>query len=73
MICEKLPETEEEIIAQLKKNGCTTAKDVGLLLVGVRDFGQWNEQKADREYLKRISPTVMKIAKGEIPDFPKGV
>ena len=69
MICEKLPETEEEIIEQLKRSGCATKEDVGRFLIGVRKFGCWNEQKADKEYLQKIFPTVKKIATGQIQDF----
>jgi len=70
-ICEKLPETEEEIISQLKKSGCMTIQDVGRFMVGIRDFGCWNEQKANHEYLKKINPTIAKIARGEIGNFKR--
>ncbi len=69
MICEKLPETEEEIITQFKKSGCVTKEHVGRFLIGMRDFGCWNEQKVDKEYLQKIIPTVKKIAMGQIQDF----
>ena len=69
MICEKLPLTEKEIVEQLKKSGCYTKRDVGRFLVGVRELGQWNEQKCDQTYLKMIHPVIVRIATGQNPEF----
>lgn len=61
MLCEKLPETKEEIIEQLKKNKVSGLKDTAIFMTAVGQHGQWNEQKATKEYMLRIRPFVIEI------------
>jgi len=61
MICEKLPETKAEIIAQLAKNKVNGLKDTATFLTSVGKFGQWNEQKVTTEYMLRIRPYIIEI------------
>lgn len=61
MICEKLPETKEEIKAQLEKNGVSGLRETANFLTGVGKQGCWNEQKVDNEYMMRIRPYIIEI------------
>ena len=61
MKCEKLPETKEEIIAQLTKNKVVGLRDTALFLTGVSKQGCWNEQKVTIEYMMSIQPMIIEI------------
>ena len=61
MICEKLPETKYELIAQLKKNNVTGLRDTAMFLTGVGKQGCWNEQLVTMEYMMRIRPLIIEI------------
>jgi hypothetical protein len=61
MICEKLPETKDEIKAQLEKNGVSGFRETALFLTGVGKQGCWNEQKVDNEYMMGIRPIIIEI------------
>jgi hypothetical protein len=61
MICEKLPETKEEIIAQLAKNKVSGLRETAMFMTEVGKQGQWNEQKATKEYMMRIRPSIIEI------------
>lgn len=61
MNCEKLPETKEEIKAQLEKNEVSGLRETALFITGVGKQGRWNEQKVDNEYMMRIRPHIIEI------------
>ena len=61
MICEKLPETKDEIVAQFKKNDVCGFRDTALFMTGVGKQGCWNEQKVSKEYMMSIQPIVIEI------------
>jgi len=61
MICEKLPETKEEIIAQLAKNKVVGIRDTALFMTGVAKQGCWNEQEVTKEYIVKIQPMIIEI------------
>ncbi len=61
MICEKLPENKEEIKTQLAKQKISGLKETASFLTSVGKFGQWNEQKVDKEYMMRIRPFIIEI------------
>lgn len=61
MICEKLPETKEEIKAQLSKQKINGLGETASFITSVGKFGQWNEQKVDKEYMMRIRPFIIEI------------
>ncbi len=61
MICDKLPENKAEIIAQLAKQKINGLKETAIFLTSVGKFGQWNEQKADKEYMMRIRLFIIEI------------
>ncbi len=61
MICDKLPENKAEIIAQLAKQKISGLEETAIFLTSVGKFGQWNEQKVDKEYMMRIRPYIIEI------------
>ncbi len=61
MICEKLPENKVEIINQLAKNKVSGLRETAMFMTEVGKQGQWNEQKADKEYMMRIRPFIIEI------------
>lgn len=61
MICEKLPETKEEIIAQLAQNKVVGLRDTALFMTGVAKQGCWNEQLVTKEYMVSIQPMIIEI------------
>ena len=61
MICEKLPKTKDEIVAQLKKNNVSGLQDTALFMTGVGKQGCWNEQKVTKKYMISIQPIVIEI------------
>ena len=64
MICEKLPETRDEIEKQLAKQNIVGLKDTALFLTGVAKQGCWNEQKTTTEYMTKIRPFIIEILNG---------
>ena len=61
MICEKLPETKDEIVAQLKRNNVSGLQSTAIFMTGVAKQGCWNEQKVTKEYMMSIQPMIIKI------------
>jgi hypothetical protein len=61
MICIKLPETKAEIKAQLEKNKIKGFKDTAIFLTSIGNFGQWNEQKVNKNYMMKIKPHIIEI------------
>lgn len=61
MICEKLPETKDEILAQLVKNKVYGLKETALFMTGISKQGCWNEQQVTTEYMKQIRPYIIEI------------
>ena len=64
MICEKLPETKDEIETQLAKQNIVGLKDTALFFTGVAKQGRWNEQETTTEYMMKTRPIIIEILDG---------